>query len=148
ESAVSIALKHLQEETPSIRKLFPTVPQSVENVILKATAKDAVSRYRSADEMQDDLATVLSPERANEDKFVSSFDDDATRAIPVITTTSKFDNVQHTIETQPVNPEVEEDAEPVKKKRKKWPIVVGILAGLAVIALLIVFLPGLLGLNK
>jgi eukaryotic-like serine/threonine-protein kinase len=148
ESAVSIALKHLQEETPSVRKLFPTVPQSVENVILKATAKDAVSRYRSADEMQDDLATVLSPERANEDKFFSSFDDESTRAIPAITTTSKFDNVQQTIETQPVNPEVEEVAEPVKKKRKKWPIVVGILAGLAVIALLIVFLPGLLGLNK
>ena len=56
ESAVSIALKHLQEETPSVRALFPTIPQSVENVILKATAKDASNRYRSADEMQDDLS--------------------------------------------------------------------------------------------
>ena len=37
ESAVAIALKHLQEETPSVRALFPTIPQSVENVILKAT---------------------------------------------------------------------------------------------------------------
>ena len=46
ESAVSIALKHLQEETPSVRKLFPSIPQSVENVILKATAKDAVLRYQ------------------------------------------------------------------------------------------------------
>ena len=149
ESAVSIALKHLQEETPSVRKLYPTIPQSVENVILKATAKDAVSRYRSADEMQDDLATVLSPERANEERFVSTFDDETTRAIPAITAaTSKFDNVQQTKENQPVKPVVEQVAEPVKKKRKKWPIVVGILVGLAAIALLIVFLPGLLGLNK
>ena len=149
ESAVSIALKHLQEETPSVRKLYPTIPQSVENVILKATAKDAVSRYKSADEMQDDLATVLSPERANEEKFVSTFDDETTRAIPAITAaTSKFDNVEQTKENQPVTPVVEKVAEPVKKKRKKWPIVVGILVGLAAIALLIVFLPGLLGLNK
>ncbi len=149
ESAVSIALKHLQEETPSVRKLYPTIPQSVENVILKATAKDAVSRYRSADEMQDDLATVLSPERANEERFVSTFDDETTRAIPAIPAlTSKFDNVQQTKENQPVKPVVEQVAEPVKKKRKKWPIVVGILVGLAAIALLIVFLPGLLGLNK
>ena len=149
ESAVSIALKHLQEETPSVRKLYPTIPQSVENVILKATAKDAVSRYRSADEMDDDLATVLSPERANEERFVSTFDDETTRAIPAITAaTSKFDNVQHTKENQPVTPVVEQVAEPVKKKRKKWPIVVGILVGLAAIALLIMFLPGLLGLNK
>ena len=39
ESAVSIALKHLQEETPSVRALYPAIPQSVENVIIKATAK-------------------------------------------------------------------------------------------------------------
>ena len=149
ESAVSIALKHLQEETPSVRKLYPTIPQSVENVILKATAKDAASRYKSADEMQDDLATVLLPERANEERFVSTFDDETTRAIPAITAaTSKFDNVQQTKENQPVTPVVEQVVEPVKKKRKKWPIVVGILVGLAAIALLIVFLPGLLGLNK
>lgn len=148
ESAVSIALKHLQEETPSVRKLYPTIPQSVENVILKATAKDAASRYKSADEMQDDLATVLLPERANEERFVSTFDDETTRAIPAITATAKFDSVQQTKENLPVTPVVEQVAEPVKKKRKKWPIVVGILVGLAAIALLIVFLPGLLGLNK
>ncbi|WP_172369733.1 Stk1 family PASTA domain-containing Ser/Thr kinase [Sporosarcina jiandibaonis] len=148
ESAVSIALKHLQEETPSVRKLFPTIPQSVENVILKATAKDAVSRYRSADEMQDDLATVLSPERANEEKFAITFDDETTRAIPAISATSKFDNVQQTKENHPVEPEEEIVEEPVKKKRKKWPIFLGIIAGLAVIGLLIMFLPALLGLNK
>ena len=52
ESAVSIALKHLQEITLSVRALYPAIPQSVENVIIKATAKDSASRYKSADEMQ------------------------------------------------------------------------------------------------
>ena len=41
------------------------------------------------------------PERANEERFVSTFDDETTRAIPAITATSKFDNVQHTKENQP-----------------------------------------------
>src|SRR5699024_12375874 len=45
ESAVAIALKHLQEDTPSVKALFPTIPQSVENVILKATAKESIVRY-------------------------------------------------------------------------------------------------------
>ena len=148
ESAVSIALKHLQEETPSVRSLYPDIPQSVENSILKATAKDALIRYRSADEMQDDLATVLTAERANEEKFVSTYDDETTRAIPTISDTSKFDNIEHTKIMAPVTPETEKVVEPVKKKRKKWPIFVGVFVGLAAIALLIMFLPGLLGLNK
>ena len=46
ESAVSIALKHLQTETPSIRAINPSIPQSLENVVLKATAKDPKNRYR------------------------------------------------------------------------------------------------------
>ena len=43
ESAVSIALKHLQSETPSLRRWNPAIPQSVENIVLKATAKDPLS---------------------------------------------------------------------------------------------------------
>ncbi len=47
ESAVSIALKHLQTETPSIRALDASIPQTLENVVLKATAKDPNHRYQS-----------------------------------------------------------------------------------------------------
>ncbi len=39
ESAVSIALKHLQAETPSAKRWNPSVPQSVENIILKQLPK-------------------------------------------------------------------------------------------------------------
>lgn len=140
ESAVSIALKHLQEDIPSVRELHPSIPQSVENVILKSTAKDALSRYQSADELQDDLSTVLSPERANEERFALLYDDDATRAIPAITVASKFENIEETKAHAPV----EAKAEPKpRKKRKKWLIVAAVLGGLAVIALLLIFLPGL-----
>src|SRR5699024_10695119 len=40
QSAVSIALKHLQSDTPSVRQINPEIPQSVENVVLKSMTKD------------------------------------------------------------------------------------------------------------
>lgn len=146
ESAVSIALKHLQEETPSVRALFPTIPQSVENVILKATTKDASNRYRSADEMEDDLATVLLSERANEEKFSIPYDDDRTRAIPAIKDSNRFESVVDTRKIEPVQPEEQPVA--VVKKSKKWPIIIASLSGVFVLVLLLLFLPALLGPKK
>jgi len=97
ESAVSIALKHLQTETPSVRRWNPNIPQSVENIVLKATAKDPFLRYDSVEEMEDDLRTSLYPERLNEAKFFVPEDDDATKAIPVITSDSSLKNLDETI---------------------------------------------------
>ncbi len=84
ESAVSIALKHLQNETPSPKRWNPDIPQSVENIVLKATAKDPFHRYESADEMRQDIETALYPERINERKFMIPEDNEATKAIPII----------------------------------------------------------------
>ena len=69
ESAVSIALKHFQEEIPSIKEYYSNVPQALENVVLKATAKDPKDRYATADEMAEDLETVLAANRQNEAKW-------------------------------------------------------------------------------
>ena len=84
ESAVSIALKHLQAETPSVREFDATIPQSVENIVLKATSKDANHRYNNAEEMEEDLDTCLSIQRVNEPKFVPPVDNGATKLIPII----------------------------------------------------------------
>lgn len=135
ETAVAIALKHLQEETPSVRELFPSIPQSVENIILKATTKDAAHRYRSADEMYDDLLTALSSERATEPKFSVPFDDDRTHAIPIVTEASKFEIVEKTKKIEPVV--VIEPPQAPTKKRKKWPLIVG---GIAVAFILVLIL--------
>ncbi|MEK5039595.1 Stk1 family PASTA domain-containing Ser/Thr kinase [Sporosarcina sp. FSL K6-3457] len=142
ETAVAIALKHLQEETPSVRELFPSIPQSVENIILKATTKDAGHRYRSADEMYDDLLTALSPERATEPKFSVPFDDDRTQAIPIVKEVSKFEVVE---KVQKIEPVVVETPQAPVKKRKKWPFIVGGIAGAVILALLLLLLPSLLG---
>ncbi|MEQ6354118.1 Stk1 family PASTA domain-containing Ser/Thr kinase [Lysinibacillus sp. M3] len=145
ESAISIALKHLQAETPSVRAFDATIPQSVENVVLKATAKDASHRYSTVDEMQADLETVLSPNRMNEPKFVIPVDNDVTKAIPIIKepTAHKDEDLTKTRVIEPITqstpkPEAKKPIEktvPVKKKKKKkWPIVV---AGLVIAAIAI-----------
>ena len=69
ESAVAIALKHLQEELPDIEKYRENVPQSVKNIVLQATMKNPNERYISSKELFEDLSTVLNPERLYENKY-------------------------------------------------------------------------------
>lgn len=72
ESPVNIALKHMQEDLPSLLEFNPSIPQSVENIIIKATAKNLNDRYHSVSEMLDDLNTCLS--RTNEEKLTFAYD--------------------------------------------------------------------------
>ncbi|KEZ54206.1 Stk1 family PASTA domain-containing Ser/Thr kinase [Metabacillus indicus] len=121
ESAISIALKHLQSETPSAKRWNATVPQSVENIILKAMAKDTFHRYESAEEMEADLSTALNPERLHEEKFVIPEDTEATKAIPIITDSDMFEKTGDTLVRAP-EPAAEETSAknaPVKKEKKK-----------------------------
>lgn len=70
DNAVEIALKHLKEPLPSIRKILPELPQSIENIILKATAKNPQNRYKDAREMHQDIITAMDESRINEPKYV------------------------------------------------------------------------------
>ena len=69
ENAVEIALKQMRDEIPSVRKKNPSIPQSVENVIIRATAKNPKNRYSDSKEMHADLLTVLNDDRINEEKI-------------------------------------------------------------------------------
>lgn len=73
DNAVEIALKHLKEKMPSIREQLPDIPQSVENIILKATAKNPKNRYADAREMNEDLKTCLDESRLNELKLTFKY---------------------------------------------------------------------------
>ena len=146
ESAVSVALKHLQAETPSVKRWNPAIPQSVENIVLKATAKDPFHRYSNLEEMEQDLSTALDPERVNEEKFSIQEDDEKTKAIPVITDSELSQGLDttivRTVETQDKQPEKAKE----KKKRKRWPII--LLVSVLLIALTfaaIALIPSLFG---
>ncbi|MCR2804921.1 Stk1 family PASTA domain-containing Ser/Thr kinase [Paenibacillus soyae] len=86
ESPISVALKHLQENFEDPRFVNPHIPQSVENVILKAMRKNPSERYASAHEMLLDLDTCLRPDRLNEPKisFAAYHDMEETRVMPAI----------------------------------------------------------------
>jgi len=87
ESPISVALKHLQENVEEPRKVNPLIPQSVENIILKAMRKNPDERYQSAAEMLHDLDTALKPDRRNEPKLAfldDELDNEKTRVIPAI----------------------------------------------------------------
>ncbi|MFB4162616.1 Stk1 family PASTA domain-containing Ser/Thr kinase [Alteribacillus sp. JSM 102045] len=127
DSAVSIALKHLQEPLPLPSEKRPGLPQSLENVILKATVKDPHERYESVYAMQHDLKTVLSMERRNEAPYIIPADEDATKAVPIIKDDNgnedetKVTKADTTVHNEPVNTQnAAAPPPPPKKKRKRW----------------------------
>ena len=69
DNAVEIALKHMRDPLPSLRDENPSIPQSIENIIRKATAKNPKNRYDDAKSMHVDLLTALDDERMNEEPY-------------------------------------------------------------------------------
>ena len=59
DTPVSIALKHMQEKPVEPIKLNPSIPYSVNKIIMKAMEKDVNLRYQSATEMLKDLNMAL-----------------------------------------------------------------------------------------
>lgn len=69
DNAVEIAIKQMKEPIPSVCKINPEIPQSIENIILKACAKNPKNRYENVREMREDIKTALDPERTNEKRY-------------------------------------------------------------------------------
>ncbi len=68
DSPVEVALKQMKDPLPSITDAYPEIPQSIENIILKACAKNPKNRYENVKDMHDDLLTALDKSRFNEPK--------------------------------------------------------------------------------
>ena len=113
DNAVEIALKQMRDEIPSIRRKNQAIPQSVENVILKATAKNPKNRYADSKEMHADLLTVLNDERVNEERYVFKYpeheSEENTKTISVVKkkTDEKLNNEE--LEDEIIEDIVEED---------------------------------------
>ena len=82
DSAVTIALKHFQENLPSIINQNKNVPQALENVVIKATAKKLSDRYANVTYMRRDLNLALSLDHAHDPKLTFTEDADATKILP------------------------------------------------------------------
>lgn len=124
ESAVSIALKHFQEPLPRISQMLPTVPQSLENVVLKATAKEPLNRYANCEEMLSDLQTSLSPERLNEPMFKPTEFTQETKVLQPIGTGTIPKKIPASSKEVPeiqFDEEKKQVDDAPKKKKRKWP---------------------------
>lgn len=147
ESPVNIALKHMRDEIPSVRAYNPAVPQSVENIIIKATAKNINNRYQCADDMLDDLDTCL--ERLDEEKLTF----DQVNTDPTIiasdsqffTKTAPIDPETTQTEIEEIKPQDEKKKEPMDKKKK---IAIGAAIAAVIVCLAIVAGFFLIGGNK
>ena len=144
DNAVEIALKQLRDEIPSIRKKNSAIPQSVENVVLKATAKNPKNRYTDAKEMHADLLTVLNDERINEKKIEFKYPehevDDNTKTISVVKkkTDEKIGDQQDgDKDNKDVDEELDQEFQE-DKSIKKTNIVIWILTGIFVLTVIIV----------
>jgi serine/threonine protein kinase len=124
DTAVEIALKHMKEKVPSIRKQNPTIPQSVENIVLKATAKNPKNRYDNVRDMYKDLQTAL--QRDNEKRLVYEYpenDLEETKVIPQVTK-----EIKQMIDKPTAKEEDSEDNSVLKEKdeKNKLPIILAV----------------------
>jgi eukaryotic-like serine/threonine-protein kinase len=126
DSAVTIALQHFQKPLPSVIDENPSVPQALENVVIKATAKKLTDRYQSVAEMYVDLSSSLSYNRRNEPKLVFNDTTKAdTKTLPkvsqsTLTSIPKVQTQSPKPQTAKPNQQVSEDnyaSKPVKKRK-------------------------------
>ncbi|GBG97038.1 Stk1 family PASTA domain-containing Ser/Thr kinase [Lactococcus termiticola] len=136
DSAVAIALKHFQENIPSIIAKNKNVPQALENVVIKATAKKPEDRYENVAAMMADLATSTSLDRANEPKLVFKQDKDATKPMPknLIDTSDTNQLIKPKQEEAKAEKPEENKADETAKKKGKKGLIIGIIATLLLIA--------------
>ena len=73
ENAVEIALKHIKETIPNVKNENDNIPNSVANIVKRATAKNLKNRYLDAREMNEDLKTCLDESRLEEEEFIFEF---------------------------------------------------------------------------
>lgn len=137
DNAVEIAIKQMKEPIPSICKQNPDIPQSVENIVLRACAKNPKNRYDSVREMYDDIKSCLMEENLNQKKLVYKYPEHELEETKVMPNLSRLDKKHEEVDDVPKQ----------KKKSKKdkllW-ITGGIFASLvALICLFIIIYPKL-----
>ena len=128
ENAVEIAIKQMKTQIPSVCSINKLIPQSVENIILKACAKNPKNRYNNVVEMYSDIETCLDEERKDEKRHVYKFSE--TDDLEETKELKELKNIKETTELDEL-----EDEE--NKKSFKVLIFLGIVVAVLIIAAII-----------
>ncbi len=138
DNAVEIAIKQMKEPIPSICQQNPDIPQSIENIVIRACAKNPKNRYDSVKEMYDDIQNALTPDGLKQKRIVYKYaenDLDETKVMP---------NLSHLDRSTKEELEVPKVKEKKRIKDKVLWITGGICAGLvALICLFVIIYPRL-----
>ncbi len=126
DSAVSVALKHIQEKVTPPGKINPDIPRSIQYIIERAIEKDCSRRYDDADEMRSDLKRAL---KEPDGKYVKRFveDDQATRILPAIHDPGNPEEEQKGESRVGSSPEPEEKDAGKKHRRIGNRVIVGVI---------------------
>lgn len=127
DSPVEVAIKQMRERIPSLTDANPDIPQSIENVILRACAKNPKNRYESMGEMRADLETVLDKNRFDEAKVVYEYPE------------SNFDDSEKHLEKRSDRNKKNEEGKKDKKLNKSV-IIASVIAGVLLFTLLFTFI--------
>ena len=123
ENAVEIALKQLKEPIPSVREFDSTIPQSVENIVLKACAKNPKNRYENVREMYHDLCNCLNEENINVDKVKYAF--------PELEETNKPQKTEEKVKEEEIKNVDDDFVEEEKVNKTAW--IIGIIISIFVV---------------
>ena len=138
DNAVEIAIKQMKEPIPSICQQNPDIPQSIENIVIRACAKNPKNRYDSVKEMYDDIQNALTPDGLKQKRIVYKYaenDLDETKVMP---------NLSHLDRSTKEELEVPKVKEKKRIKDKVLWTTGGICAGLvALICLFVIIYPRL-----
>ena len=141
DNAVEIALKHMRDPLPSLREDNPAIPQSIENIIRKATAKNPKNRYEDARSMHEDLLTALDDDRMDEPVYQYKYPEhetDNTKRIKKLENIEEKKESEEEDKTGEVAKKIdEEDLE--DKKSNRVIIILAIVFGVLALALITVF---------
>lgn len=129
DNAVEIAIKQMKNQIPSVCSINKLIPQSVENIILKACAKNPKNRYNTVVEMYNDIETCLDEERMNEKRHVYQYSETED-----IEDTKELKNIKEIKEKSELD-EIE-DEETDNKTNKPF-IIIGIIIATLIIGAII-----------
>lgn len=134
DNAVEIAIKQMKEPIPRVTKSNPDIPQSIENVVLRACAKNPKNRYNSVNEMHDDIKHALDPDRQDEEMFEYKYPETD------LGETKEFEPIKLNKDTGEVpsrsSKRTEEEIVEVVKEDKKMNVILIVLLSLIGVALL------------
>ena len=129
DNAVEIAIKQMKNQIPSVCSINKLIPQSVENIILKACAKNPKNRYNTVVEMYNDIETCLDEDRMGEKRHVYQYSETED-----IEDTKELKNIKEIKEKSELD-EIED--EETDNKSNKLFIIIGIIIATLIIGAII-----------